>query len=513
MTPESRDYDSSLWEVSPAEIRLMDRKFQQILKEAQSWKPFPPKKRETRYDRALLGRLAEAVYARDNPTADHVSRRLPQSPYDFMDADGSRVDVKARSLSDRGRDEWRWTFFRSGGTEVDFYHFYGLDRHCKEILAVFRVPFSDMPPTGFSVKPEGESKWNRYRLPSAPLILDVPQDVETLLEITHLTRETYAAFSTGEKALLKERIIAFYMNTGFPYLPIPSDADLREECEDIQRAAPPVGGVFPVLRGGTRALSAYMPHRYEARNINAVSALQAFRDEQRLSRAVEFCLKHGKPDVSPDALRGALTALNRTPGHFSPKLAYAIVKRYCHPGGVVLDPCAGWGGRLVGTLLADCSYVGVEPEPRTHAALHRVGERLRNLGGTQPPILLQGGIQEVDLGTVRADFAMTSPPFWNQEVYGDADLGSLAEWIAGFLDPMFKQVGSILKPGARFVVHACDFGDVSFPEIVMQSASLSGFVLEETLWIKKSSFGARQKRNRQDPLFVWSRPSDDRSLI
>jgi hypothetical protein len=38
----------------------------------------------------------------------------------------------------------------------------------------------------------------------------------------------------------------------------------------------------------------------------------------------------------------------------------------------VQDPCAGWGGRLLGSIAAGATYVGCDPDPRTAAGLRGI---------------------------------------------------------------------------------------------------------------------------------------------
>lgn len=497
MSPDSREYTHKEFEFS--RVQEMREDFKKILDDV---KPRVARtKIPTRYARSLFGGVGEALYAHQYPSSKHVSKDDPTSPFDFLDPEGTRVDVKVRSLS---LDRPRWTFFRSAN--VDVFHFYGFDRHCKKLMAVFRVPSEEMPPTGFSINPNSESKWDRFRLP-VPDMIEVPPAVSTLMEITGLNKNSLQGMSPTERSEFEVRVFNYYRGIGFPFPLIPRDDELRKELSGIPFEHPN-DGVYPILKGGTRVLSAYMRHRYESRNINAdFSAVGAFSNDQRLQRAIRFCLSSETPNVTPDAVLRSLTALNRTPGHFSPKLAYSLVNRYCSPGGRVLDPCSGWGGRMLGTLLSGRSYLGMDPDQKTISAAHRVGERLRNLLGVTPPELLCSAVQDAELDPEFFDFALTSPPFWTQEVYGnDPQYGTLAEWTSNFLDVMFRKVFRALRPGSCFVVHASDFGSTQFVQIVRDSAIQEGFQLEAEHKLMKASFGSNQERGRFDPLLVFRRP-------
>jgi hypothetical protein len=59
------------------------------------------------------------------------------------------------------------------------------------------------------------------------------------------------------------------------------------------------------------------------------------------------------------------------------------------------------------------------------------------------------------------DFAFTSPPFFDYEVYTESN-PTYRDWIREFYEPMFKLVEAHLRPGGFFAVH---LGDTSAGKI------------------------------------------------
>lgn len=516
MTPASREYVSG-YEVPPEDVILLDRKLQAILSAPAASQSSEPAEPVLDYDRVVLGRIGEAIYRRLHPSSRHESAVNPSSTYDFEDVDGSFVNVRVRRSATRDSGPDRWTFFRTKGCTADTYYFIGVDRSAMQVQVVYRIPSTDLPAHGLSVSVMGSPKWDRYRVP-----LDLPaavssfvavSDMEsTHVEIAGVTSLSVAAMSAGERDALVSRASAYHRAIGFPYPTLPTDTQVRRDLDGLS-ACRMDGKTVPVNQVGIGLCSAYMPHRFDARNSDAdFSAVGAFYDDARLRRALNFCLRGARPGLTASHLRSALTALNRTPGGFRPSVARVLVDALCPADGTVFDPCAGWGGRLLGTVSSGRRYIGVEPFDPTHAALCRLGLRVCGAVGVgvDHVRVIHSTVQGADLTGVHADFALTSPPFWTKEVYdGGARSGvGIDGWRADFLRPMFHRVGEVLRPGSRFVVHIADVRErgvtVPLERIVSEDGMASGFVLADVWRMEKGSFG-KQAGGRTDPLLVFRR--------
>jgi len=511
MSPDSREYDRSSTELSKEKVERLDAKFQSILAETVSPEKLPAREPrvQVEYDRIVLGKVGEAVYKFLNPKADHVSARNPTTPYDFVDSDGTTVNVRAR----RRNPDGRWTFFRSNGCTAKVYFFLGLDRSARTLERAYRVLAEDMPPAGFSVSQQGDSKWvpvDDIGLPRPVSdFVAVSQMDEIHLEISGLTKDLVASLSPSEKGLLTSNAFFYHRALGFPFPEIPNDALLEREVARV-RAYLSNDRVLPADKAGLTFCSAYMPHRFKTRNENAdFSAFSAFENDERLRRALAFCLRGEKPGLTRPALRSALTALNRTPTQFRPSVAYALVEAFCPPGETVFDPCAGWGGRAFGTIVSGRRYVGVEPRKETASALYRMGVRLSEFLGLPHAVMRieETRIQDFVGESGKAGFALTSPPYFTREVYDEGrNVGSLEEWEADFLRPMFTKTRSVLQTGAFFAVNVSDLktrkDPIPLERLTVEAALATGFTLDSIWRMEKGSFGA-QESGRYEPVFVF----------
>lgn len=151
---------------------------------------------------------------------------------------------------------------------------------------------------------------------------------------------------------------------------------------------------------------------------------------------------------------------------FQPYLARDIYKKYCNDGDKILNPCAGWGGRLLGIascLFEDIEYTEVEPSTATFNGLVRLKEFL-NLGDNYKQINLP--FENVELKENYFDFVFTSPPYFDTEIYSEEDTQSYKgcstydDWKRDFLYVMLDKIVKSMKVHATCLLNV---GKVRYP--------------------------------------------------
>lgn len=489
--PGSKEYQST-YELDQATVGILNRQFGVL----QQFVTSPRKLDMTRYERTSLGRLGEAVYAALYPQSDHVAARDSNSPYDFLDPSGVRVNVRTRRPSPDGR--WTWT---TAGSPPDEYWLVGLDPLGKVAQVAFRVPIGVMPAKGFSYRLGSDTRWDAYRdLKISAKVSDLlGHDADFQIVLGGLTRAGLDKMSPLEMDTLVDQIVAHYQKQGFPYPSLLSDQQVEREIRLVQQYTR--SEEYPPCSAGVGFLNPYMPHRYETRNHAATfSAVQAFGHAGRLRKTVLAMTRWGKVDFSPRGLLSSLTALNRTPGHFPPAVACALVREFSPERSTVLDPCAGWGGRLLGCLAAGRRYLGVESWSVTANALCQVSARLASYGGAT--ILNQSFL---DLSGVSAPMILTCPPYWDVETYEEATPKSLLDWVQDFVLPFARKCYECLDAGGTLVLVMQDVTvrDKVIPLVQIWSDALSGVSLRlvETRQMKRTRFG-KAKRDH-DKVLIW----------
>ena len=106
----------------------------------------------------------------------------------------------------------------------------------------------------------------------------------------------------------------------------------------------------------------------------------------------------------------------------------------------VLDPCAGWGGRMLGAVAAGCEYYAFEPNTETYNNLLRLA---KFLGVEDRVHIFCDDARNMDVYKIPVvDLVLTSPPYFDLEVYTDEATQSIngcstySDWCDKFLDPV-----------------------------------------------------------------------------
>jgi 16S rRNA G966 N2-methylase RsmD len=266
------------------------------------------------------------------------------------------------------------------------------------------------------------------------------------------------------------------------------------------------GSIIHTTKAGALICNHFFPQRWDARYRTNPSVREAWYDPKMLRRAIKFQLSVGDP-VTPVRVFRALQAVVRAPTNFRPCFAKAIVKHFSSEGGVVLDPCAGYGGRALGALSAGRSYIGVDPNSRARTSFDQVASLMGSMTFHNVPF------EEVDLGNLQADLVFTSPPYYSVERYEDKTTQSWVRystwsaWVSGFLVPFVEKSWVHLRPGGYFVVNTktVKYGDHVYPipDALIENALRVGFCQMGTLAIPMGRLG---KVAQTEPLFVFSRP-------
>lgn len=115
-------------------------------------------------------------------------------------------------------------------------------------------------------------------------------------------------------------------------------------------------------------------------------------------------------------LKSLISELNASgalmPSQFKPDTAASIYMTYCKAKGIVVDPCAGWGGRLIGSIRADVDYVGYDINELTVKANN---DMIGFLGAKGVSVQNLDSRDEWPIN--KFDMVFTSPPYDNTEFY------------------------------------------------------------------------------------------------
>ena len=210
-------------------------------------------------------------------------------------------------------------------------------------------------------------------------------------------------------------------------------------------------------RPGHKILDHFMPHFYEVKNYKGKSVRGLFTQAVLEKALLTNLLMHSTPYKSEIRRMITMTAGLGSVTKYRTVTSKAIIQ-FFHAKRV-LDPCTGWGGRLLGCLAAGTGteYVGCEPDPNTGKGLRNIlsdhalpaDVRARATVIQKPAeVALLEDIASME----KFDMILTSPPYFNLELYtaGEQSTNKYPTWeiwTEQWLKPVIRLSLSYLKEG------------------------------------------------------------------
>jgi 16S rRNA G966 N2-methylase RsmD len=195
---------------------------------------------------------------------------------------------------------------------------------------------------------------------------------------------------------------------------------------------------------GLSILKRNMPHIYEVQNYKGQSVLKSWT-YLVLEKAIRVNrTSHSTPYISEIIRQIGFVSGTSKVTMYRPLLTKRIVSFFGATR--ILDVCIGWGGRMIGSAcIPGVHYTGIEPCVKTFNGLMQICEELK----LQNNVTLLNGCAEHILPTLEEgaayDLAITSPPYYNLEVYSDETTqshfyGTYTQWVESFLKPVVHGV-------------------------------------------------------------------------
>ena len=227
---------------------------------------------------------------------------------------------------------------------------------------------------------------------------------------------------------------------------------------------------------GMKVLRKHMRHFHAVRNYKGHS-VESLWTQPCLEKALRFNRAQHSTPYASEIIRSLSFAngLGKVT-MYRPLMAKKVVAYLATQLGVkevhVLDVCAGWGGRMIGAKSAESPsfagvspsvagglrgelvsplkvhYTGIDPCEKTYAALRAIRDEIGLTDVTLIHKPAEVALQEV--GTY--DIALTSPPYYNLELYSDeptqsVQAGGYQAWLDTFLKPVIQ---GVIRHGVKY---------------------------------------------------------------
>jgi 16S rRNA G966 N2-methylase RsmD len=226
-----------------------------------------------------------------------------------------------------------------------------------------------------------------------------------------------------------------------------SDPDLLKDWNSLIKWNSRVDTMASTQRVGMKLCEHFFPNFFDIENKDG-NSFKSLWTADKLEKVLRWNRKsHSTPYLS-ELRRGIYFNYNLAKSTmYRPQMAKMVVTNLGAKR--VLDPCAGWGGRMLGTIAAGAEYVAFEPNTETYEGLLNLSKFL----GIQDKVrIIKDSALEMnkyDIGEF--DLILTSPPYFDLEVYSHEDTQSIkgcdtySIWVNNFLKPLIELSISHMK--------------------------------------------------------------------
>ena len=252
----------------------------------------------------------------------------------------------------------------------------------------------------------------------------------------------------------------------------------------------------------------FNPHRLstdtEKDDLSVYESLQYDDKLSGLARLYLYNLEHGVNNAFYNTIQRGYQNIQYV-NEFPPFVARTIYNAYGQTSTLkILDPCAGWGGRMIGAAsIPNTVYVAYEPCTKTYEGLCKLGNWLKELQPTFDFTVYNLPYEDaVDVEFF--DIALTSPPYYDTEHYSDEETNSLnryhtfEDWVIGFYTPLILNTMSRLVDDGKFIINV---GDRRYP----LSDVLSSICEQNGLYVSRISDYLSGNGNTKEKFYLISK--------
>jgi len=257
---------------------------------------------------------------------------------------------------------------------------------------------------------------------------------------------------------------------------------------------------------------------------NQRSPYEQFIDDDLLKDSINRWMELDNK-VNPSGLRRILRTRDgvRSVVNFKPAIAKYFYDNYCPPDGKVLDPCAGYGGRLAGCIASNkgISYHGIDPMGETGVGNMRLASFYSRQRGIERnwkfSFKFDLGCAEDVMPTLldnNYDLVFSSPPFFDVEKY-DTDpsqsylkFPTYNKWCDGFLRKIAKESYRVVKSGGYVILNMKNYKKMMIADDLCGYCREAGLRLVKTYKMRLANSEYNRKQDQikyhTEPIMVFS---------
>lgn len=183
---------------------------------------------------------------------------------------------------------------------------------------------------------------------------------------------------------------------------------------------------------------------------------------------------------------------------FKPSTAKYIYKLFNAKN--VLDPTAGWGGRMLGAMSLGINYTGIDTNVNLKSGYDDIMSRFG--GGREDAVkMIWEDCLKVDYSKIKYDLVLTSPPYVNMEIYEGCPLFNPKTFYKEWLIPLMDKVFEHLEPGG----HMC----FNISPKMFTALMKAGYRPPDDKISLRQQMGSNSQVKSQDYIYVWNKTQNN----
>jgi hypothetical protein len=333
-----------------------------------------------------------------------------------------------------------------------------------------------------------------------------------------IPKSVWATLAEDEQQKFADEVFSYYKAKGFPIYDL-SKSEQHKEYEKLfnyfMREGNTIidGNLIRQTMHGLALAWSYMHHSWNVKIGTMLTPLEIYNNDALFMKAIQRRMIRGTY-ISDSGIRKALRTYTGTQAvsNFRPTAAAAIYRKYAGNQAVVWDMSCGYGGRLLGAMIAQnvIKYIGTDPAENTMLGLQTISSDFADDSNTSVKLHMQGS--EIPfLEPESIDFAFTSPPYFDTEKYSDEQtqsymkFGSVESWNEGFLRSTIRNAYNALKHEKYMILNVANVkSHKTLVEDTKRIALEEGFVWVEELQLSLSAIA--KGGYKYEPVLVFKKP-------
>lgn len=291
------------------------------------------------------------------------------------------------------------------------------------------------------------------------------------------------------------------------YRPSYTEEELLKDWKKLLEWKANVTSINSTSRIGMKLCEHFFPNFYDIEDRKGNSFKSLWSDTDLLQKVLRWNRKsHSTPYLS-ELKRGIYFCGNLCKSTmYRPQMAKMVTLG----SESVLDPCAGWGGRMLGAVANGCKYIAFEPNTETYNGLSRLVEFLSI---TENVVLFNDDALTMnDYIHSKVDCVITSPPYFDLEVYSHESTQSIIDrptyqqWNQQFLTPLIHTCADKLRESGKSCWNVAKVDKNDMWDSVAKAHEVVGYSIIQEYEIVSSARQVNQSRSK-------NKKSVDRTVV